>query len=100
MARILHVSNFSSRAKGAFLHKVERKISYGLIRNGHQVIDFADREVARAAPLLGGNGRRKAANAAFLGFCREMRPDVIFLGHADVIAPQTLAAVREGQPEV
>jgi hypothetical protein len=98
MARILHVSNFSSRAKGAFLHKVERKISYGLIRGGHQVIDFADREVARAAPVLG--GRRRAANEAFLTFCREMRPDVIFLGHADVIAPETLAAVREGQRDV
>jgi hypothetical protein len=40
MARILHVGNFSLKAKGAFQHSVEHKVSNGLIRNGHQVVNF------------------------------------------------------------
>ena len=53
MARIVHASNFGRKAKGAFQHGVEHKITNGLIRNGHAVSNFSDRDVARAGTLLG-----------------------------------------------
>jgi hypothetical protein len=100
MARILHVSNFSLRAKGAFLHKVEHKVSNGLIRNGHQVINFSDRDAARTGSVFGGvkGGGQKAANRTLADFCREMRPDVLIFGHGDVIEPETVADIRARQP--
>ncbi len=100
MARILHVANFSLRAKGAFQHSVEHKISNGLIRNGHQVINFSDREAARAGSPFGRNklGGRGAANRSLRAFSRHMRPDVLFLGHADVIDPETVSAMRADSP--
>jgi hypothetical protein len=102
MVRILHVSNFSLRAKGAFLHKVEHKISNGLIRNGHQAINFSDRDAARANSLLGSvkGGGQRAANRALASFCRQMRPDVLFLGHGDVIEPETIGQLRDDQPSL
>ena len=97
--QILHVSNFGTRAKGAFLHSVPPKLSRGLVRAGHSVFDFSVRDVARAESFL---GRRRfgagAANAALTRLAHDMRPDLLLLGHADVIRPETVAALRRALP--
>jgi hypothetical protein len=97
--RIIHAGNFGSRAKGAFLHSVAAKLSRGLIRAGHHVVDFADRDVARAATPL---GARKfgilGANRALIRLAQDMRPDLLILGHADTIRPPTLQALRQSMP--
>ncbi len=102
MARILHVGNFSLRAKGAFQHSVEHKISNGLTRNGHQVVNFSDRDAARAGSLFGRNklGGRGAANRTLRTFCRQMGPEAIFFGQADVITAETIAEIRADLPNV
>ena len=96
---ILHAGNFGSRAKGAFLHSVAAKLSRGMIRGGHHVVDFADRDVARAATPF---GARKfgvlGANRALTRLARDMRPDLLVLGHADTIRPATIAALRRTLP--
>jgi hypothetical protein len=102
MTSILHVANFGSRAKGAFLHKVEHKITNGLIRNGHQVACLSDREIARpnSALRLGAIGGRGRVNRVIGEFCRAMRPEVLFLGHADLIEPATISALRADLPQL
>ena len=99
--RILHVGNFGSRAKGAFLHSVAPKISRGLVKLGHHVVDFADRDAARAATLLGsrkfGVGQ---ANRALARLAADMRPDLLVLGHADTIRAGTVAALRRAMPRM
>lgn len=96
---IVHVGNFPFGLKAGFQHGVAVKLSNGLIRNGHLVLNFSDRDVARALSLLGNRklGRRPA-NAALLAFCRHHRPDVLLLGHADVIAADTVATLRASLP--
>ena len=96
---VVHVGNFPFGLKPGFQHGVAVKLSNGLIRNGHLVLNFSDRDVARARSLFGNRklGRRPA-NAALLAFCRHHRPDVLLLGHADVIEAATIAAVREAIP--
>ncbi len=97
--RILHVGNFGSRAKGAFLHSVAPKISRGLVKLGHQVVDFADRDAARAGTLLGsrkfGVGQ---ANRALARLAGDMRPELLMLGHADTIRAETVAVLRRAMP--
>lgn len=97
--RILHAGNFGSRAKGAFLHSVAPKLSRGLVRAGHAVVDFSDRDAARAGSLL---GNRKlgigAANRSFARLVHDMRPELLLLGHADTIRPATIAALRQEFP--
>ncbi|QUD87211.1 glycosyltransferase family protein [Phenylobacterium montanum] len=102
MARILHVGNFSLKAKGAFQHSVEHKLSNGLIRNGHQVVNFSDRDAARAGSVLGRSkfGGRGAANKSLRSLCRHMGPDVVLFGQADVIAAETIAAIRQDSPSI
>ena len=96
---ILHVGNFGSRAKGAFLHSVAPKLSRGLIRAGHQVVEFADRDVARAATLFGARKLGGAqANRALVRLAHDMRPDLLLLGHADTIRAKTVAKLRRALP--
>lgn len=100
MSRILHVSHFSWK-KGVFLHGVPHKISNGLIRNGHQVINFCARDTARSASLFGSRklGRRHA-NEMLLELCRQMEPEGIVFGHAEVIKASTLLEIRRMLPHV
>jgi hypothetical protein len=94
--RIVHVGNFGARAKGASLHGVAPKISNGLIRNGHFVFNFDDREAARASSIF---GHRKlgvrGANQALLRLCDHFGPDLVIFGHADVISADTLRQIKD-----
>lgn len=93
---VVHVGNFPFGLRPGFQHGVAVKLSNGLIRNGHLVLNFSDRDIARARAPFGSRKLGVApANAALLAFCRHHRPDVLLLGHADVIAPATVAAIRE-----
>lgn len=101
MTRVLHVGNFSLLAKGAFQHSVSIKLSNGLIRNGHSVTNFSDRDVARASSLVGSHRLGRAgANAALRAVCRDIAPELLLLGHADTIDPATIAAIRTDLPRL
>lgn len=96
---IVHVAAFPTGMRTAPHHSVELKLSNGLTRLGHLVLNFSDRDIARGKSLTGSRklGRR-AANAALLEFCRTHRPDILLLGHADMIDPVTVAVIRAELP--
>lgn len=82
-------------------HAVEIKLSNGLIRCGHLVLNFADRDIARASTIFRSRkfGRR-GVNQALLAFCRQHRPDVLLMGHADMIDADTVADIRALLPRL
>jgi hypothetical protein len=98
--RIIHVSAFPVSLKSQNCHAVAKKLSNGFTRNGHDVLDLSDRDMARAA----GFGHRRfgvgSANRTLLGLCRLHAPALLLLGHADVILPETLAEIRHALPDV
>ena len=92
---IVHVGGFPTGMKTAPHHSVEVKLSNGLTRLGHLVLNFSDRDIARGKSWTGSRKLgHKAVNAALLEFCRSHRPDILLMGHADMIDPQTVAAIR------
>lgn len=98
---ILHVANFSDRPKGAGFAALQYKLTNGLVRGGHNVVTFSDREVARAStPLLSRPFGRRGANRRLLALARALGPDVVLFGHADTILPETVAALRDLLPGV
>ena len=102
MVLVVHVANFGNRPKWAFQNNVERKLSNGLIRNGHQVLNFSDRDAAMAGSLLGPHrfGGRRYANDSLRDLCIAVRPAVLVLGQTDVIRPETVADIRAELPSV
>jgi hypothetical protein len=98
---ILLVANGNYKFNGKRYYSVERLVHNGLVRNGHHVYFFSDRDVARASNIIGssrwGAGR---CNDIFLDTCRNFEPDFILFGHADLISMASLKAVRQMLPQV
>jgi hypothetical protein len=98
--KIVHVSNFSFRkAKHAF-YGLPFKLTNGLTRLGHCVLNFCDRDVADSYAagirILG----HSYANRRLLALCEEVRPDLLLLGHCAIIRPETLEAIRRMVPDI
>lgn len=98
---ILHVANFSPRPKGAGFASVQFKLTNGLIRAGHNVVTFSDRDVARAStPLRSRKIGVPGANRRLLELVSAFRPDIVLFGHADTIQPATLMEIRNRLPGI
>jgi hypothetical protein len=99
--KIIHVANFGHKNNIAYYYHTARKLSLGFSRLGHAVFDFSDRDVARASNIL---GHRKfgvgAANRKLIETCRNIRPDLVVFGHADVIQPDTVVEIRSAIPNL
>ncbi len=102
MVLIVHAANFGVRPKGAFQNNVERKLNNGLIRNGHQVIAFSDREQAMAGSPFGATraGGIGYANRALSELCLAVEPELLILGQTDVIRSRTIEDLRGRLPSM
>lgn len=86
---------------GANYHMIQQKFVHGFARNGHAVHVFNDRQTARyATPFHNRKLGTRRANALFLETCRTYRPDLVFLGHCEILRNDTLEAVRAAVPGV
>ena len=99
--KILHVANFSENKFGAALYSTDRKISNGLTRNGHYVYDFSYRDVARNLTIFRSSiiGRR-AMVEAFLTAVDMVGPQLLLLGHSELLRPEDLVAARRRNPSM
>ena len=99
--RIIHCTNFNFIKRiGAYMNICPYKISHGLIRNGHNVLDFSDRDIMKTFAVFGKLKQlgKKPFNQLFYEYCVDTNPDGIILGHADTITPETLARIRKDLP--
>lgn len=98
--KILHVANFHLKKYGWMYNNIDRKLSNGLIRNGHLVYDFSYRDVARSESLfkttkLGGG---RIANRRLLEALSGFHPDLLLLGHSELITAETLNTIKQQMP--
>ena len=91
--RILHVSNFGEKHNGRLFWNQSFKITNGLIRNGHSVYTFSDRDVSRVNILNKFNNNKNVNNKLLYTF-KNYNPELIILGHADKINNHTLEIIR------
>jgi spore maturation protein CgeB len=92
--KIVHVST-PQRKFGNITNSFAKKLNKGLIRLGHYICDFDDREIARSHGFF--NSRlfsAKRTNNRFLEVCNNFRPQVVLLGHADIISNETIDRLR------
>ena len=95
--RILHVGNGNEKHRGQRFYDVGRKLNNGLIRNGHNVLFFSDRDVARASNMFGSSRSAKGmrvANERLIETAEHFKPEFLLFGHADIITAETVKTIR------
>ena len=98
--RILHVTNFNERHDGRLFFNTGRRINNGLIRLGHSILDFSDRDIQKYYKNYRDFNGAKTLNQKLRTTCYNYKPDLIILGHADLIYPQTLSELKDDYPNL
>lgn len=99
--KVLHCANFSESKFAQVFYSIDRKISNGLIRNGHFVYDFSYREVAKNLTFLKRKkiGAKKMNNK-LLETIKNLEPDLLLLGHTELVNIRTLTSIKELYPNI
>lgn len=97
--RVLIVGNIFGRDLSADFYFIMPKLLHGFVRIGCNVQVFNDRDVARGStPLLTSSPGAKSANRKLIEACSNFRPDLLFLGHCELIRNETVIRIREENP--
>ena len=98
--KILHVASRADFHSGNRCYGLPYKINNGFIRNGHNVVWFSDRDVAKNASIIPARSLGwKKCNRKFLEYCRNFNPDIIAVCSPTLIEQETLLAARELLPD-
>ena len=98
--KILHVTNFNERHNGRLFYNTGKRINNGLIRLGHSVLEFSDRDIVSYYRSLNDLSGSKKLNHKLLEIISNYVPDVIILGHADLIKIETLQYIKKNYPMI
>lgn len=99
--RILHIAHQQLRKYGYTRVNWAQKLYYGLIKNDHHVQPFSDRDVAAFEAPLGIRDLGKSrANKRLLQTVEAYQPELVIVGHCDIISNQTLSEIRKLCPGV
>jgi len=98
--KILHVTNFNERHNGRLFYNTGKRINNGFIRLNHSVLEFSDRDIVsyyRGITDLNGS---KKLNNKLIEVISNYLPDIIVLGHADLIEFKTLKFIKKNYPDI
>ncbi len=93
--KVLHVTNFNHRYYGRLQYNTGIRINNGLIREGHNVLSLSDRDLVSYNKSITDPSGSKYLNKLFRKTIENFSPDIVILGHADRIRPQTLLEAKE-----
>tara|TARA_B100000941_G_scaffold268007_1_gene224356 strand:- start:1350 stop:3479 length:2130 start_codon:yes stop_codon:yes gene_type:complete len=96
--RILHITNFNERLDGRLFFNTGRRINNGFIRQGHSVLGFSDRDIQKYYKGIGDFKGAKTLNNKLKKTCYNYKPDLIILGHADLISADQISELKEDYP--
>jgi glycosyltransferase involved in cell wall biosynthesis len=96
--RIVHVTNFNERFDGRLFFNTGKRINNGFVRLGHSVLEFSDRDIQKHYKSYSDFTGSKTLNAKLINICENYRPDLIVLGHADLISLNILRDVKNKYP--
>lgn len=98
--RILHVANFNQFKYGAWYMNLDAKLSAGLSQLGHYVYNFSQRDVARSEnPFKSKSLGKKAMIEALFTTVQNLKPQLVVLGHSEMIDPVSLKQLRSELPD-
>ena len=98
--KILHVTNFNERHNGRLFYNTGRRINNGFIRLNHSVLEFSDRDIVSYYRNLNDLNGSKRLNKKLLEVISNYVPDILILGHADLIKKETLEYIKKNYPNI
>ena len=98
--RILHITNFNERLDGRLFFNTGRRINNGFIRLGHSVLGFSDRDIQKYYRNFNDFKGSKTLNDKLKRTCYNYKPDLIILGHADLISSDQIGELRDDYPNI
>ena len=98
--KILHVTNFNERHNGRLFYNTGKRINNGLIRLNHSVLEFSDRDIVSYYRSLNDINGSKRLNKKLIEVISNYVPDIIILGHADLIKKETLSFIKKNYPNI
>ena len=98
--KILHITNFNERHNGRLFYNTGRRINNGFIRLGHSVLEFSDRDIVSYYRSLNDFNGSKKLNKKLVEVIGNYLPDLIVLGHADLIDFKTLKFIKKNYPNI
>ena len=98
--RILHITNFNERLDGRLFFNTGRRINNGFIRQGHCVLGFSDRDIQKYYKSINDFKGAKTLNEKLKKTCYNFKPDLIILGHADLISADQISELKDDYPNV
>ena len=96
--RILHITNFNERHNGRLFFNTGRRINNGFIRLGNSVLEFSDRDIQKHYKSYNDISGAKSLNDKLKKTCYNFKPDLVVLGHADLISPDILGELKDEYP--
>ena len=98
--KILHVTNFNERHNGRLFYNTGKRINNGLIRLGHSVLEFSDRDIVSYYRSIKDLNGSKRLNSKLIDVISNYVPNIIILGHADLIKLETLKFIKKNYPQI
>ena len=98
--RILHITNFNERLDGRLFFNTGRRINNGFIRLGHSVLGFSDRDILRYYKSYNDFTGSKSLNDKLKKTCYNYKPDLIVMGHSDLVNAQQLSELKDDYPDI
>jgi glycosyltransferase involved in cell wall biosynthesis len=98
--KILHITNFNERHNGRLFFNTGRRINNGFIRLNHSVLTISDRDIQSYHRSLKDFDGSQKLNNKLIETISNYVPDIIALGHADLINVKTLKFIRENYPNI
>ena len=98
--RILHITNFNERLDGRLFFNTGRRINNGFIRLGHSVLGFSDRDIVKNYKNYKDFSGGITLNEKLKTTCFNYKPDIIVMGHSDLINAQQLGTLKDDYPNV
>ena len=96
--KILHITNFNERHNGRLFFNTGRRINNGFIRLNHSVLTISDRDIQSYHRSLKDFDGSQKLNNKLIETISNYVPDIIALGHADLINVKTLKFIKENYP--
>ena len=98
--KILHVTNFNERHDGRLFFNTGRRINNGFIRLNHSVLEFSDRDIVSYYRRINDPSGSNKLNEKLFNTVYNYVPDIIVLGHADLIKKETLHKIKLNFPDI